>query len=102
MDYNTIIIAQIPTQLAYRFNIRQRLNITYGSSYFGNDNIVIARLTQKLDTVFYFISNMRDNLYRFSQKLAPTLFIDNTLVNASGCYVVCLAGWHVQKTFVMT
>ena len=39
---------------------------------------------------FYLICYMWDNLHSFSEICSFPLFIDHSLVNPSGCYIICL------------
>ena len=40
------MFTQIPLELSNRFDVWQRLYITYGSTYFGNNDVIIARFTK--------------------------------------------------------
>ena len=101
MNYNRIVIPQFPLELAYSLDIRKRFDIPYSSSYFSDDNIILATLAKKLYTVLDFVGNMRDNLYCFAKELPTAFFFDDTLVDTTSGHIVSLRGEDIEETFVM-
>ena len=101
MNYNRIVIPQFPLELAYSLDIWERFDIPYSSSYFSDDNIILATLTKKLYTVLDFVGNMRDHLHCFAKELSTAFFFDDTLVDTTSGHIVSLRGEDIEETFVM-
>ena len=90
MNHNRIVVPQFPLELAYSLDIRKRFDIPYSSSYFSDDNIILATLAKKLYTVLDFVGNMRDNLYCFAKELPTELFLYFNLVYTTSGHSVIL------------
>ena len=101
MDTNAIR-AKFPTQLAHAFKIWQSFNITNCSTDFCNHKVKISCFTKGFNSIFYFISDMGHYLYCLSHIVATTFFIDNALIDATGCYIVSTSCLDISKTFIVT
>ena len=58
-------------------------------------------MAKDLNAVLYFVSNVGNDLNRFSQIIAASLFVDDVLVYAAGSDVIRLRGDNVEKSLVM-
>ena len=94
--------AQLPLQLTYSLYIWQRLDVADCSSDFGDDNIVLLRITKNLDVSLYLVRNMRDNLYGLSQIIATTLLVDDRLIDSTRGHIIGLSCILTQETLIMT
>jgi hypothetical protein len=89
MYYHTAV-AQLPSQLSDGFNIGQGFNIAYCTANFCNYKIIPVVFAQQLNTMFYFVGDMRNNLNCFTQVISPALFFNYRLVNSPCSYIVGL------------
>src|SRR4030067_1809053 len=81
--------SQLDTHLTDGLQKRLGLNITDSTTYFHHSNLGITRTIP--DTALDLISNMRDNLHRSTQIIAPSFFLNNIQVDTPGCIVIALA-----------
>ena len=87
---HTIFFRQFPLQLAYSFNKRKAFNITNSSADFSYNNIIFLSLPKQQHSAFNLIRYMRHHLHSFAQIIAFSFFINNSLINAAGGYIICL------------
>ena len=64
--YDHTITLHFPFQLTNTLDVRNSLNITYRSTNFCDDYIVITGLAKNFYSVFDFVGNVRNNLNRLS------------------------------------
>ncbi len=100
MDIKDIFSSYIEPELPYSLEKRQALYITNSTAYLNNHNIIIT--ANWLNRIFYFVCNMRDYLYCFSEVIASSLFFDNVIVYLAGGKIVCLRGPDMCKPLIMS
>ena len=84
------ISAEFPLQLTDTFQVRQRFDITYGTTDFSDDKVKFILVSKQFDVTLDFISNVRDNLNGLTQIVSMTFFVNYTLVDTACGNVVGL------------
>src|SRR5262245_29939728 len=88
-------VPQFPFQLPNGFYVWQRFDIAHRSPDFSNDNFKLPRLAQQHDSSFYFVSDVRNYLYGFSEIGPFTFFGNNGLIDRSCRYVISSGSWNI-------
>ena len=101
MNDHTVFL-QLPLQLTDTLDVRQRFDITYGTTNLSNYNIEISCFTKNLHTILDFIGDVWNDLNRFSQEIATTLFINDALVNTTCGHVVSLRRRSIKESLIVT
>ena len=100
--YAQRVFTQFPFQLADTFQIRKRLDVTYRTADFSNNKIELVFVAQQLYVTLDFICDMGNHLNGLSQIIAATLFVDNALIDTSGCNVVSFGSLDAQEAFIVS
>ena len=95
------VLAQLPLQLTDAFQIGEGLDIAHRTADFSDDKVKFILVAQQLDVALDFVGDVRNDLDGLAQVVTPALLVDDTLVDASGCDVVCLGRLYAEETFVM-
>ena len=74
------VATKFPTELAHTLDIRQRLDIAYSTTDFGDNKVEIASVAKLFYVAFDFVGDMRDNLNSFAQEIATTLARNYVLI----------------------
>ena len=69
--YTQGVFTQFPLQLSDTFQIRQRLDIAYGSADFCNDEVEFIFVAQQFHVTFDFVRDVRDDLDGLTQVVLP-------------------------------
>ena len=94
-----VVAAFFKTDLANRLKERQRLNVTDRSANFDDGNI--GTVGTGLDLELDLIGDVRNNLNRFAEILATTLFFEHGVVNLTGREVIALGHLGAGEALVM-
>src|ERR1700722_14619874 len=100
MQIHAITAAELDTELADRFQERQRLDIAHRAADF--DHADIRAVGAELDAALDLVGNVRNDLHRCAEIIATTLLRDDALVDASGREVAVTSGDRAQKALVVT
>ena len=95
------VAAQLPTQLTHGLEVRQRLDIAHGAAYFGDYEIVVARVAEIFYITLDFVGDMRHYLYGLAEIVATALLVNHRLVYSAGGNIVCARCANVGKTLVV-
>ena len=101
MDKCRISLAQIPTQLANRLYVRQRLNVTHRAANLRNHHIVLPARPKQKNAAPYLIRNMWNDLNCLPQVLATPFLMDNAFIDLTTRHAVRLRGTLIQETLVV-
>ena len=103
MDKEHVFTTQLVTNLASSFNERLALDIADGAADFGDDDIW-PRLLVGLEAhpSLDFIGDVRNDLNRVSEVLAPSLFANDFLINLASRDIRCSREVDIQEAFVVT
>jgi hypothetical protein len=96
------VATELPTELAHTFDIRQRFDVAYSTTDFGDNEVEIASVAELFYVAFDFVGDMRDDLNSFAQEIATTFASDYVLIYATRCNVVGLRRRDVEETLVVT
>ena len=78
MDIYNIFMSDIVLKLSYSLYVGLAFHIAHSSSYFDDsDGIFVGGLIFFVESVFYLVRDVGDNLYRSSAVVSVTLFADN-------------------------
>ena len=102
MNEQAILSAYFQGHLTNGFDKRLALNITDGSTDFGNHYICIGFLSPHVDKMLNLIGNMRNDLNRLAKILALTLTIQNIPVNLTTGKIGVLIQILINKTLIMS
>ena len=100
--YANGFLAKLPFQLSDSLHIWSTLNISDGTTDFGNHKIVVVLLSEQLDITLNLVRDVRNHLYGLAEIVAPTLLVYNCLIDASCCQRVCFCCLDVRKSLVVT
>ena len=95
-------LSEFPFHLSDGLQERCALNISDGSTDFGNNEIIMVSLSEQLDVAFYLIRDMRNDLYCFSKIISAALFVDYSLVYSTSGHGVRLCGLNAGKSLIMS
>ena len=101
MDAETVV-AELPAELTHTFEKRQRFDVAHSATNFGDHIVIIARLAEQHYVALYLVCDMRHNLHRLAQIVAPALLVDHALIYASGGHIVGAGGSHIGKPLVVS
>ena len=99
MDEDGVVAAHLLPHLADGFQEGQRFNVPNRAANFDDGDVHL--LADFLHRRFDFVGDVRDDLHGFTQVVAPALFGDDLLVDASGGEVVVAREPRMGKAFVM-
>ena len=102
MNDERIVFAEFKFQLANGFHKRQRLDVAHAAAYFGDDDVVFARVAQQPDVALDFVGDVGHHLHGFAQEIAPAFAGDDVVVDAPGGDVVGPRGGRIQESLVVT
>jgi len=102
VNHECVVGTEIPADLAYGFNKRERLDVTDRSTNFGDHKIVLAAFPQQENISLDLVRDVRDYLDGFSEVFAMTLLGDDVVVDPPRRDVVRLARFNVQEPLVVS
>ena len=88
MHQHRIVATKFNLHLTHRFHEWQAFNITDSTTNFNHRNIVA--FAAGTNTRFDFIGNMRNDLYRATQIITATFFLNHCRINTPAGKVVAL------------
>ena len=100
--YAHTVLTQLPFQLTYAFDERQRLDVTHRTTDLRDHKVKLILRSQQFYVTFDLIGNMRNYLYCFTQVITFTFFIYYALINTAGRNVVRPCSRDIQETFVVS
>ena len=100
--YAYTILSQFPFQLAHAFDKRKRFDITDRTSDFSDHEIKFVFISQQFHIALDLVRDMRHHLHSLSQVIPFTFFVNNALIDAPCCDVICAGCLNIQETFVMS
>ena len=95
------VSAQLPFELAHRLYIRQALNVAHRAANLRDDEVVVTRLPEQLNLMFYLVGDMGHHLHGLAQVIASALFLDDILVDTPRSDIVRAMGAHIQEALVV-
>ncbi len=101
VNHHHVFAAMFIAKLTHRLYVGQRLDVTYGTTNFGDHNFVLASVAQLGYAVFNLIGDVRNDLHRFAEVVSFALLVDYGLVDAPCGYVVGLRSRHIQKPLIV-
>ena len=101
VDSHAVLFGKFPLELTHRLDERLGLHIAYGSSDFGDYDIILSGLAEKKHASFDFIGNMRDDLYCLAKIGSLPLLVDDGMVDLSCRYIVGLGCMHTEESLIM-
>jgi hypothetical protein len=101
MDIHHILRACVFAELADGLQKRQALDVADRAAHFGNHEVGVLLAPHPADMLLDLVRDMRDDLYRRAQVVAPTLLVDDRLVDAPCCEVRVARAVHIQKPLVV-
>ncbi|MBA7528111.1 hypothetical protein ES705_20294 [subsurface metagenome] len=99
MNEKGIVSSKRKPHLSYRFKERLAFNISDGAAYFNDDYIVFVSYGVK--SIFYLVSDMRNNLDCFAEVFSLSFFSYDRFVNFSRCPVMSLGRFCRSEPFIM-
>ncbi len=96
------VLAELPFELAHRFEKRCGLYVADGAPYLGDDEVVFSGEAEALDVSLDFVGDVRHDLDCLAEIVAPSLLVDDRLIDAAGGEVVGAGGLDVGESFVVT
>ena len=93
---------QFPSQLADGLDKRQSLDITHSAANLGDDEVILAGSAQQLDVALDLVGDVRDDLHRLAQVVAPALLVDNALIDAARGDVVGASCLDVGEALIVS
>ena len=88
--------------LADGFDKGQYLDIAHRTAYLDNNDINISVMGDLLDTLLNLVSNMRDDLYGFTQIVSSSFSGNNRIIDLSGRDIVVTGELGIREAFIMT
>ena len=101
VDEQAVFASHFQRNLAHGLDERLRFDIAYGAAYFGYDHVGVGMLAHIVYEFFYFVGDVRDDLYGVTQIFAAAFFVEHVPVYFTGCEVGILVQVFVYKTLVM-
>src|SRR5437870_8988226 len=99
MHVDRIAAADFLSELAYRFEKWQRLDITDGSADLDDDHVnVVADIT---NAFLDFVGDVRNHLDRLAEVVAAALFFDHSQIDSARGPVVFTRGAHRREALVV-
>ena len=95
------ILAELPFELTYSLEERQRFNVAHSSTDFSDYEIIVALSAENLHVALDLICDVRYNLYGLSEIVTTALLFNHALVDTSGRDVVGLGCLYTCKSFIM-
>ena len=102
MDVQTVILADLVSDLSDRFNKRLALDVADGAADLGDDYVRVGLFADAVDEALDLIRDMRDHLHRLAEILAVTLLIEHIGVDLACREVAVFVQILVDKTLIMT
>ena len=99
VNVQDVFTAHIKRHLSNGFEKGQTFDVPDRSSYFHDHHVRPVRHAEY--RLFDFVGNMRDDLHRAAQIIAPALFLDDRVVNSSRRAIVVLREREVGKSFIV-
>ena len=96
------VVGEFPAELTNGFEERLTLDVAHGATYFGDNEVVVARFAQEQHIALYFVGDVRDNLYGFAQIFAAAFALNHILVDTTSGDVVGASGAYAGKALVVT
>src|SRR5882757_10053092 len=96
----TVVSAELHTELADGFQKRQRLDVTHRAADLHHAHIRAIRT--QLDAALDFIRDVRNDLDRGAEIITAPLFGDHALIDAAGREVAVAAGRRANEPLVVT
>ena len=96
------VVGEFPAELANGFEKRLTLDVAHGATYFGDNEVVVARFAQEQHIALYFVGDVRDNLHCFAQIFAAAFALNHILVDTTGGDVVGASGANAGKALIVT
>ena len=100
--YAHSILLQFPSQLAYGFEEGKALDVSDGTSYLCDDEVVLPCVAESLHVALYLIGDVRDDLYGASEVTATALSLHDILVDASCGDVVGTCGLYACEALIVS
>ena len=102
MYEQTVFSADLERYLPDRLYERLRFYVADRAAYLGNDDVGICLFAYAVNEFFYFVGNVRNNLYRRAEILSSALFVEHTPVYLARSKVGVFVQILVDKSLVMT
>ena len=96
------ILAQLPSQLSDGFQKGCTLDVAYGASYLGDDEVKFPVVSQQLDVALYLVGDVRNHLYGLAQVITPSLLFYHVLIDTPRGDVVGLGGLYSCKPLIVS
>ena len=95
-------LAEFPFQLSDSLHEWRALDVTNGTSDFGNDEVVVVFLSEELDIALDLVSDMWHDLDGFAKIVAAALLVDDALINAPCCQRVGLGSLNACESLIVS
>ena len=93
--------AELPAQLSYAFEVRQRLDVANGASDFSYDEVKIAGFAEFFDVKLYLVGDVRHNLHCLAEIVAASLLVNDTLKYPAGGDIVGAGSLDIGETLIV-
>ena len=99
--YADCVFPKFPFHLSYGFEERGAFYVADGSSYLGDDEVVVVLLAKILNVALYLVGDVWHHLYCLTEIVTPALLIDYRLVDSSCGQRVRLCGLYASEALVV-
>jgi len=100
--YANSVFTQFPFELTDGFEEGLAFDVTYRTTDFSDDEVVLVLLAQVEHVALDFVCNVGDNLNRLTQIVTTTFLIDDALIDTASRKVVEARGLNARETFVVS
>src|SRR3954465_11080091 len=100
-EVHAVAAAAVEGELADRLEERQRLDVADRAADLGDHDVDVARLADQLDAVLDLVRDVRDDLHRAAEVVAPALLADDRVVDRARCDVGPARGVRVREALVV-
>ena len=101
MDHHAIVVTQLPLQLTNRLKEGKRLDIAYGATDLGDDDVVVVVLGEPLDTALDLVGDVGDHLHRLAEEVSTAFPLDHVLIDAPGGDVAIARGLDIEEALIV-
>lgn len=81
MNVQAVFGPDFDTDLTNRLDERLRLDIADRAADFGDDNVGVDFFADVINKLFYFVRDVRNNLYGRAEIFAPSFFVEDVPEN---------------------
>ena len=101
VDKQAVAAPGVAADLTYCLDKRLRLDVAYGAAYFRHYDVGVGLFADGIDKFLDFVGDVRNNLHRFAQIFALTLFVEHVPIYFARRQVGIFVEVFVDKPFVM-